>query len=233
MLKDGWRFYPERAGAVPTPILYQHLTDVVLRLLIRRHYEVPTTQEPTTAPASLSSNEGNALRYAAGYIVHSVSKKIQKSSVIFKDDLASCCRKLVKERHNLHEQGTAEEWTDLVDRGGLWHVHETTFQLLCALKEELRTHLHALSSPNTSGLRSKFVSMLINNEDVQFYWCITTADFEVDDAEVHNYLYTTNDCRTLCDRKRIRLCKFLDRALQTVCEEINTTLQKLYTDHNS
>ena len=80
---ERWVAFLQRAGAVPTPILYQHLTDVVLRLLIRRHYEVPTTQEPTTAPASLSSNEGHALRYAAGYIVRSVSKKIQKSSVIF------------------------------------------------------------------------------------------------------------------------------------------------------
>ena len=82
----------------------------------------------------------------------------------------------------------AEEWTDLVDRGGLWHVHETTFQLLCALEEEIQSQLHALSSPNTSGLRSQIVDKLINTEDVQFYWCITTADFDVEDDEVHNYL---------------------------------------------
>lgn len=33
------------------------------------------------------------------------------------------------------EQGTAEEWTNLIDRGGLWHVKEATFQVFCALEE--------------------------------------------------------------------------------------------------
>ena len=75
-----------------------------------------------------------------------------------------------------------------MDRGGLWHVRETTFQLLCALEEEVRTYLNALSSPNTAGLRTQFIEKLIKSDDVQFYWCITTADFEVDDVEVHDYL---------------------------------------------
>ena len=182
-----WLAFLQDAGAVPMPILYQSLTDILLRLLIHRQYNIATTTEATTA-ASLSSNEGNALRYAAGYIVRSVSKKIKKSSVNFKDDLTSCCLKLIRESHNHHEQCVAEEWTDLVNRGGLWHVRETTFQLLCALEEEVRSQLHALSSPNTSGLRSQIVDKLINSEDVHFYWCITTADFNVEDDEVHNYL---------------------------------------------
>ena len=69
-----------------------------------------------------------------------------------------------------------------MDRGGLRHIRETTFQLLCALEEEIRTYLDALSSPNAVDLRTQFVEKLIKSEDVQFYWCITMADFEVDDA---------------------------------------------------
>ena len=52
----------------------------------------------------------------------------------------------------------------------------------------MRTYLNALSSPNTAGLRTQFIEKLIKSDDVQFYWCITTADFEVDDVEVHDYL---------------------------------------------
>ena len=61
-----WVAFLQEAGAVPMPILYQSLTDILLRLLIHRQYNIATTTEPTT---SLSSNEGNTLRYAAGYIV--------------------------------------------------------------------------------------------------------------------------------------------------------------------
>ena len=31
--------------------------------------------------------------------------------------------------------GTVEDWTELVDRGGLWRVHENTFHLFCAIEE--------------------------------------------------------------------------------------------------
>ena len=61
----------------------------------------------------------------------------------------------MKEDPNDHDTGMAEEWTDLVDRGGLWHVHETTFQLFYALKEEVQT----------SALRAQFV------EKLDVYWC--------------------------------------------------------------
>ena len=109
-----WESFLRHAGTVPTPILYQHLTDLVLRMLIRRHYEIPAVQQSCVRP-DLSSNEGNALRYAAGYVVRHVFKKIGKSNHSLKDDIRSCCQKLVKEDCIPHDQSTCEEWTDLVD----------------------------------------------------------------------------------------------------------------------
>lgn len=35
--------------------------------------------------------------------LHCSSKYMKKSSVLFKDDLTSCCRKLVTESHNHHD----------------------------------------------------------------------------------------------------------------------------------
>ena len=58
---------------------------------------------------------------------------------------------------------TAEDWTNLVDWGGLWHVKETTFQLICSLEEEIRKHLHTLTSTGTPGLREKIV--------LKQWWC--------------------------------------------------------------
>ena len=45
-----------------------------------------------------------------------------------------------------------------------------------------------LSLPNAAGLQTWFIEKLIKSEDIQFYWCISTADFEVDDVEVHEHL---------------------------------------------
>ena len=78
------------------------------------------------------------------------------------------------------EQGTAEEWTNLLDRVGLWHVRETTFQVLFIRREGVRQFLLELSSPAAAtGLKAEFVAKLVTNDDVQFHWSIATAAFDV------------------------------------------------------
>ena len=111
---------------------YQHLADLIFQMLIRRHYELSTTHPSLTS--DISTNEGNALRYAAGYVVRRVLKKVRQGNAPDKDDLIHCCQRLVKTDLNNHMQGAVEEWTNLVDRGELCHVKEKTFQLFCALK---------------------------------------------------------------------------------------------------
>ena len=90
-----WVSFLQHSGPVPTPILYPHLTDVVLRKLIHNHYKIPAMQQSSSTPA-LSSNEGNVLRYAAGYIIRHVFKKIEKSTNSLKDDLISCFRTFLR-----------------------------------------------------------------------------------------------------------------------------------------
>ena len=156
-----WVSFLQHSGTVPTPILYQHLTDVVLRMLIHSHYKIPAMQQSSLTP-ELSSNEGNALQLQPDtYIIRHIFKKIGKITDSLKDDLISCCRKLFKEGYDPSDPSTCEEWTDLVDRGGLWHIRETTFQLLCALEEKIRTYLDAFSSPNAAGLWTQFVEKVI------------------------------------------------------------------------
>ena len=148
---------------------------------------------------------------------------------ITEDDLISCCRKLVKEGYDPSDPSTCEEWTDLVDRGRLWHIRETTFQLLCALEEEIRTYLDALSSPNAADLRTLFVEKLIKSEDVQFYCCITTADFEVDDVEVHDHLL-----KMIVELSGDFLMQEHYKQSEKKSTQRSKSLRKeLYTDHNS
>ena len=89
--------------------------------------------------------------------------------------------KLTKER-NSEECGTDEEWTKMIDWGGLWHVKETTYQLFCAIEDELRVHLQAITSTGKKSKgKAEMISNVIKSDDVQFYWLIATADFEEED----------------------------------------------------
>ena len=91
------------------------------------------------------------------------------------------------------DQGTGEfkEWTDLIDRGGLCHVKQTTFQLFHALEYQLsqtvRDILKSLERPCKVDL--------MHQQSHHRQWCsviiaglIATADFEIVDKKNHDAL---------------------------------------------
>lgn len=54
-----------------------------------------------------------------------------------KYELVSCLMAVVKDRSS-EEYGSDEEWTIMMDRGGLWPIKETTYTLFLAIEEEIR-----------------------------------------------------------------------------------------------
>ena len=52
------------------------------------------------------------------------------------------------------------------------YIHDTTFQVFCALEEEVRSSLHTLVLEPTRTHKDKLISQLLSSEDIQFYWCI-------------------------------------------------------------
>jgi len=187
-----WIKFLECAKVVATPHLYQHVTDVIFRRYITEHVTESASASATKldpAPA-LTQREGNALRYAAGYVCRHIRNKIERSNHKFKEEIVLCLMALTKDSP---EDGTehtySEEWILLIDRGGLWHIKETTFSLFIAIEEEVRECLKMLlGHPDTNpsaGKREEIITKVIAGDDVQFYWLITTADFEIEEAAVH------------------------------------------------
>ena len=77
---------------------------------------------------SIIRQELNALRYAGGYIPRALSKKLKKSAHPLKDELQLCLLDLLD--NSDVEGGTAEEWLNLINRGSLKHINESTFQVM-------------------------------------------------------------------------------------------------------
>ena len=63
-----------------------------------------------------------------------------------KEEMILCLASLVRDT-NSEECGCDEEWLKLIDRGALYHVKETTFQLFCAIENEAMSVLEALTKP--------------------------------------------------------------------------------------
>ena len=76
----------------------------------------------------LNDDEGNALRYTAGYICHHLRKQLECSNHELKEELVLCLMELIRDKDkDCNASNTNEEWTILVDRGGLWYIKNTTY----------------------------------------------------------------------------------------------------------
>ena len=91
-------FLRSNIGVESDPIFFQFITKAVMDELIQCACKIPVTAAPDTmpeqTPQSLDYKEHNALRYTAGYVIHSLIKKIKKSSHADKDELVMCLEEL-------------------------------------------------------------------------------------------------------------------------------------------
>ena len=74
------------AKCKPTPFLYQYITDHVFKYIIKEHFPA-IPQSISVQQESLSYEENNAIRYAAGYIPRALRSKLKRSNHPLKEDL--------------------------------------------------------------------------------------------------------------------------------------------------
>ena len=179
-----WVNFLKSLHLTPTPVLYQHVTDLIFRQLIQNSFLGSAGKADVL---SLTKNEGRAMRYAIGYICRHLRKKIEKSHHEHKEELILCLVSLCKDSDS-EDHGTDEDWIKAQDRGGLVYVKETTYSLFLSIETEVRAHLQGLTGLKPSSSADIMIKEITSSEDVLFYWLICSADFEIEDSEVHDLL---------------------------------------------
>jgi len=88
--KDKWtKFLHDSINAKPCPIFFQFVTDALMKKLIEEHF--PLSSKGKELPVQkLDYQEMNAIRYAAGYTLMAVKKKMQRSAHPLKKEITLC-----------------------------------------------------------------------------------------------------------------------------------------------
>ena len=63
---------------------------------------------------------------------------MESSKLENKDCMIFCMMEFAGDEEQ--ERGT-EDWTNAVDKGGLWHINDMTYQLFYLIEKEVRLHL--------------------------------------------------------------------------------------------
>ena len=74
--------------------------------------------------------------YVSGYVFRKLRDHIQSSCLSNKDNMISALMQLAKDE--MDEQGGTEDWVNLIDRGGLWHINNDTYDLFVTLEYEIQ-----------------------------------------------------------------------------------------------
>ena len=116
---SAWKiFLCQNLGTPGHAIFLQCVGDRIFKSLIKKSFPViqQEAEVDNTITPTISHQEMNALRYAAGYVPRALRKKLKKSANPLKGQLFLCLTDLLDDGDERHTH--SEEWLDLVDRGG-------------------------------------------------------------------------------------------------------------------
>uniref|UniRef100_A0A1X7TA66 Uncharacterized protein n=1 Tax=Amphimedon queenslandica TaxID=400682 RepID=A0A1X7TA66_AMPQE len=150
------------------PSFFQHVTENIFSSLISLHYKKEVTTATQPSYIKLTNIEENIIRYVAGYICHKMKLKLENSKNL--DLLLIVAEMIGYDDENDKSFSSSECWTNIVDRGGLVHVNDTTYLMFCAFEKELQQYLkidRAVMGQNDANL---LVDSLTSNVDAQFLW---------------------------------------------------------------
>ena len=167
------------------PMFYQHVSDLIFQDIITREFTNETCDdEPIVAP--ITYEEGNALRYVAGYVCRKIKENIEASKHPFKEALLLCMMDLTDEDD---ETSSSADWLHAIDRGGLCRVSEGTVMLFHEIELLVRRVFHK-DSPQltcaelTCNLKEKVIQSTLTDGNIQFHWCLLTSDIEDEKATI-------------------------------------------------
>ena len=163
------------------PILFQYVTDIVFKNLIETTFPSKVTKTNQSAP-TISTEEEKVIRYAAGYILRTLKRKLQRSSNPLKKHMIAAITDLVgDELNDVDEEST--KWVQSVDCGGLVHISNNVFLFFCSIEEALRVHFKLSNTePLSSGMKSTIMTEIIENDNVVFHRSLV-ATTEDDDTQ--------------------------------------------------
>ena len=105
-------------------IFLQYVTTHIYKQLINKQFATPAIVHQKTA-CTLSYEEKNALRYAAGYIPRNLMSKLKRSACHNKESLSMCLLDIIEE--DCMGDDESQDWVKLVNRGGLNYINNDMF----------------------------------------------------------------------------------------------------------
>ena len=137
------------------------------------------SSEAGAAPSVMNAEEENALRYVSGYVALKLMRKYEKEdsprASQFLETLSGMA--VLGNESSFYDYTMAREWICSIDRGGLLHVNDGTYEFFKAVELQTRQLLPE-HLKNPSLVKETLIQRIKEDEDVQFQWSMLRVDID-------------------------------------------------------
>ena len=122
---------------------------------------------------TLTAEEDNAIRYVCGYVASTLIKKFKKIKEEPSVQFVECLGSMGSIGDDSSYLKYTSEWLESIDRGGLFHTNDNTFQLFRAIEIKSQDCLQKhLLKPHHQSTKEHLLQTIMRDESIQFFWCM-------------------------------------------------------------
>ena len=176
-------------------LLTQMINDKMFEELVVHYTSTHTdVAHHNVCKKSLSSLEEGIIRYATGFIPHTLIKRFEarkdKKYALFVDCLLGMSINYEDSVESSFLEYT-KRWTNIINRGGLFEINDQSFNFFKEVESTLQMKLQFFMLESAKGIENKsykdrIISEVTSDEDVLFHWSICAV--HIMDEQLSNEL---------------------------------------------
>ena len=166
------------------PLLWEYVNDILFEEHIKVKFHVE--QEDVEVP-ELTSDDLNALRYAAGYVICKLLKKYKEAKCKHpnKQDFVVCLTSMEVKEGSEGESylDFTKKWINAVNRGGLFRIDDGVFTFFYQIEVLVKIFLTKIFAEHSQYEKGEIISEVVSDNDVQFHWSMLAIDLDEEVGE--------------------------------------------------
>lgn len=178
-LESVWeKFYLEFGKELTVDaMMKQYTNEKIFNDMYVSHFAAPTTSSKALSTHSApSADEDNIVRYIAGYVPLKLLRKYEKQGSAKAAMFVEVLSQMKVNGREADFTAYATEWIQEVNRGGLFEVSDSAYELFRMLELLIRDGV-----PNLVLSKEVMLERVSSSDDIQFQWSLLSVDIEDDD----------------------------------------------------
>ena len=180
-----WKSMTDTLGVeIDDPLLEQSFYQEVVELCMKEYFANDARGKESDAEAYciiLTPDELNVIRYVGGYVARQLLHVYEKKIGEVYRQYCDCLGEMAVEGEGDDVLTYTRNWIDKVNRGGLYPINDSSFQLFVEIEKKVRVYLtkHLRNrESNMELLQQNVIEKVVGCDDVQFQWSLLSVNIE-------------------------------------------------------